>query len=741
MRVPSLAIYTFALLAAADLGSNALASTTPSPTQTPEAEATNLVVPVNSATPVATTSTQKLANANPVVPVNTATPELADAKVVVPVNSATPVATTSTQKLADAKVVVPVNSATPVSTTSTPKPADGNRVVVPVNSATTPPVRAIAAPETINTPQFTPTAQTPRATPTRAVNSSDLVVTATDVQVVGVTGELQQVAQNAISTRPGGDTSQSQLQKDVAAILETGLFADANVTTYAEKNGLRAVFQVSPVVVRSVQLSGAQVLTPAVANDIFKSQIGTQISPAAITQGVQQIKQWYEKNGYTLAQVIAVQPGRDGVLAIQVAEGIVGDVKVRFVDKEGNPTQGRTKEDFLLREIKLKSGQPFRVDVARGDLQQLYQLGLFENADVSLNGDPRKVDVTYELTEGKSRSVNVGGGYSDNSGLYGTLSYNDRNLGGTNQQLGGNLQVSPRDVQFDGKFSSPYRASNPDRLGYSVDAFRQRELSATFNEDVKLPNGDQVREGRFGGGVTVTRPVGDFQGSVGLNYTRTSIRDRDGNLSPVDELGNRLSYSGNGIDDKVALSAGVVQDRRDNPVNPSKGSLLSLSTEQSIPVGNGNILMNRLQANYSQYVPVNLIGNKNAEVLAFNVQGGTTIGNLPPYEAFNLGGINSVRGYGSGDVASGRSFVLASAEYRFPIYQPVGGVLFADFGSDLGSGDTVPGEPGTVRDKPGAGFGYGAGLRLSSPIGLIRADFGINNEGDSRLQFGIGQRF
>ena len=722
MRVPSLAIYTLAVLTAADLGSNALASTTP--TQTPEAEATNLVVPVNSATPVATTSTQKLADANPVVPVNTATP----------------VATTSTQKLADANPVVPVNTATPVSTTSTPKPADGNRVVVPVNSATTPPVRAIAAPETINTPQFTPTAQTPRATPTR-VNSSDLVVTATDVQVVGVTGELQQVAQNAISTRPGGDTSQSQLQKDVAAILETGLFADANVTTYAEKNGLRAVFQVSPVVVRSVQLSGAQVLTPTVANDIFKSQIGTKISPAAITQGVQQIKQWYEKNGYTLAQVIAVQPGRDGVLAIQVAEGIVGDVKIRFVDKEGNPTQGRTKEDFLLREIKLKSGQPFRVDVARGDLQQLYQLGLFDNVDVSLNGDPRKVDVTYELTEGKSRSVNVGGGYSDNSGLYGTLSYNDRNLGGTNQQLGGNLQVSPRDVQFDGKFSSPYRASNPDRLGYSVDAFRQRELSATFNEDVKLPNGDQVREGRFGGGVTVTRPVGDFQGSVGLNYTRTSIRDRDGNLSPVDELGNRLSYSENGIDDKVALTAGVVQDRRDNPVNPSKGSVLSLSTEQSIPVGNGNILMNRLQANYSQYVPVNLIGNKNAEVLAFNVQGGTTIGNLPPYEAFNLGGINSVRGYGSGDVASGRSFVLASAEYRFPIYQPVGGVLFADFGSDLGSGDTVPGEPGTVRDKPGAGFGYGAGLRLSSPIGLIRADFGINNQGDSRLQFGIGQRF
>jgi outer membrane protein insertion porin family len=151
--------------------------------------------------------------------------------------------------------------------------------------------------------------------------------------------------------------------------------------------------------------------------------------------------------------------------------------------------------------------------------------------------------------------------------------------------------------------------------------------------------------------------------------------------------------------------------------------------------------MNRLQANYSQYTPVNLLGSDKPEVLAFNVQGGTTIGDLPPYMAFNLGGVNSVRGYGTGDVASGRSYVLASAEYRIPVYKPVGAVLFADFASDLGSGDTVPGEPGVVRGKPGTGFGYGAGLRVDSPIGIIRADYGFNDKGDSQLQFGIGQRF
>jgi outer membrane protein insertion porin family len=92
-------------------------------------------------------------------------------------------------------------------------------------------------------------------------------------------------------------------------------------------------------------------------------------------------------------------------------------------------------------------------------------------------------------------------------------------------------------------------------------------------------------------------------------------------------------------------------------------------------------------------------------------------------------------------VGSGRSYVLASAEYRFPVVQSVGGVLFADFASDLGSGDTVLGNPAGVRNKPGIGFGYGAGVRFNSPLGLLRADYGMSDQGEGRLHFGIGQSF
>ena len=719
----AVAISTLALLAAGELNHQAIAS--PDVVSSiPEPEARSYVVPVE-ALPAQQPST---AVASPEVVV---TPEFAQV-------TQTPVSATASGLPIQSTPILAQSTRANTNVVVTTTPASTQPTRTPVNS-TNPPSGTTTTSTTINTQ-----AQATQ-TPARAVVSNDLAVTAIDVQVRGVTQELQQVVLNTISTRAGGSTSQSQLDSDVAAILNTGLFANARVSTSQSQDGLSVVYQVEPVILRSLQLSGNQVLTPAVANDFFKSQIGQPISPTAMRQGIQQLSQWYTNNGYALAQVLDAQPSRNGVVTIAVAEGVIGDINVRFLDKEGKPAKGRTREDFIKSELKLQPGQIFRVDVARQDLQQLYQLGLFDNANVSLNGDARNVDVTYELTERPARGVNVGGGYSGSTGVFGTISYKDQNLGGINQQLGLNVQVSGRDLQFNGNFTDPYRASNPDKPGYSVDVFRRRSVSTVFDDnfanDIEAEDYDEPNQGQFGAGVRLSKPIDDWQASVGLNYTRTSIRDDDGNIISVDALGKPLSFSGTGIDDLVTVSAGVTKDQRNNPVNPTQGSVLSLSTEQSIPVGNGNIFMNRVQANYSQYTPVDLLGGDKPEVLAFNVQGGTTIGDLPPYQAFNLGGINSVRGYGTGEVGSGRTYVLASAEYRVPLFNPVGAVLFADFASDLGTGDTVPGEPGIVRGKPGTGFGYGAGLRVDSPIGIIRADYGFTDQGDSQLQFGIGQRF
>lgn len=584
--------------------------------------------------------------------------------------------------------------------------------------------------------------------PVPPATSSDLVVSATEVQIVGANEELQQVIRGVIKTQAGGETSQTQLQKDVTAILQTGLFTNARVNSQSTPTGLTVEYQVEPVIVRSLQLSGANVLTYQIARERLEPQIGKVISPNGLKEAVQEINKWYADKGYKVARVMSIKPSPEGILSLNVAEGVVNEIKFRFVNEErkpvddkGKPVKGRTETKFLQQQIKLKPGQTYQESLVKEDLQKLYKTGLFQNVNVAFEGDATKLDVIYELKEIGARSINLGGNYSADQGIVGTLNYRDQNVGGVNDIFGVNLEVGARDFQFDSKFTSPYRETNPDSFGYSVNAFRKRGLSEILDGDVKLANGDRVREGRVGGSFSFQRPIDGWDTSLGLNYTRVSLRDHDGHVTPNDAKGNPLSFSGTGIDDLTTVSLTAIKDKRDNPLNPTQGSVLKLSTEQSIPIGEGNISMNRIKANYSQFTPVKLFDSKKPQVFALNLQAGTVLGDLPPYESFSLGGPNSVRGYDAGDVGSGRSYVLASAEYRFPIIQALGGVFFADFGSDLGSGDTVSGNPAGVRGKPGTGLGYGAGVRFDSPLGLIRADLGLNDQGESRVHFGIGQRF
>jgi len=434
------------------------------------------------------------------------------------------------------------------------------------------------------------------------------------------------------------------------------------------------------------------------------------------------------------------------------AEGVyVAEVKIRFVnsrgeavDKKGNPVEGRISEDFIRGEIELKPGDNYSQSVVRSDLQQLQQLGLFDKVTVSIEEVGTDINVIYNIQERSARSFGISASLSDDIGVAVPLSYTDRTFAPNPQRLEVELQPSLRGIQYDVEFVSPYLAA-PDRLGYSVRAFGDRRISEIFNKDIDLPNGNRVREIRMGGNLRFTRPLGDWQSTLGLNYTNISTRDRNLNIARRDELGNPLTFSGTGVDELYTISFGAMLDRRDNPFNPTSGSILGLSTEQSIPLGRGNIVSNRLLANYIQYVPVTLLGLSESEalpeMLAFNLQAGTVIGDLPPTEAFRLGGRNSVRTYDSGDIGSGRSYFLASGEYRFPVGRDVGGVIFVDFASDLGTGDNVLGKPASVRDKPGTGAGVGVGVRVRSGFGLIRLDMGVSDSGDLKFVLGTKQRF
>ena len=128
--------------------------------------------------------------------------------------------------------------------------------------------------------------------------------------------------------------------------------------------------------------------------------------------------------------------------------------------------------------------------------------------------------------------------------------------------------------------------------------------------------------------------------------------------------------------------------------------------------------------------------------IGFEFKAGTIFGDLPPYEAFCLGGASSVRGWNSCDLGVARNFGEATGEYRFPIWRLVSGVLFVDVGSDFGSQSNVPGKPGKILEKPGSGFSVGPGAVINTPVGPIRIEAATQDfSGNWRYNIGIGWKF
>ncbi|HBY80665.1 MAG TPA: hypothetical protein DEG47_27490 [Cyanobacteria bacterium UBA11148] len=435
----------------------------------------------------------------------------------------------------------------------------------------------------------------------------------------------------------------------------------------------------------------------------------------------------------------------------QLGDGaMIGEIQVRFVDENGQLTTGRTQPSIITREFELQPGDVYRTALAQEGLQRVRELEIVREAQLSL--EPTRVSnqvvmVVY-VEERSPFSISVVPGSSRAKGVFGVLRLRDRNVGGNAQTLALELEGGERTVGANLSFTDPWIAGDPNHTGYTLNVFTQRSPTDVFiggDHDIDLPNGNTPWVHRLGGGGEVFRPISsDWTAGVGLSYQRVSIRDQafTNEVEPVDELGNPLSFDHQGQDDLLTLNLSAIQDRRNDQDYPTQGSKLELGVDQSIPVGQGNILFNRLSGSYTQYIPVEFFGfSRGYQTFVFNLQGGTVIGELPPYEAFSLGGGSSVRGYQSGDVGSGRSFVQATAEYRFPVFSWLGGTLFADYATDLGSGDTVPGEPAEVRDKPGSGFGYGVGVRVRSPFGSVQVDFGFSDQGNSQLHFRVGERF
>ncbi|KGG14344.1 Outer membrane protein/protective antigen OMA87 [Prochlorococcus marinus str. SS51] len=296
--------------------------------------------------------------------------------------------------------------------------------------------------------------------------------------------------------------------------------------------------------------------------------------------------------------------------------------------------------------------------------------------------------------------------------------------------------------------------SNTSWFDYEGDSVLLKRSGAKFSFSRPLNGGDPFKKSPWavlwGMDFQKIRPI-DYSskdrpyGAVSANYTNNSASNKDVIC---------IAFNCAKENTLFGVRGAMTYNKLDNPRNPTSGNYLSLGSEQYVSIGENSPTFNRAKASYSYFIPIKWLklhkgcrpksGEKAScpQTLAFQLKAGTVVGDLPPYEAFCLGGSRSIRGWSSCDLAVSRAFGEASAEYRVPIWRMISGNVFIDGGTDLNTQKNVPGNPGKLLGKQGSGFSIGSGLSFNTPVGPLRIEAASKDlEGDWRYNVGFGWKF
>ena len=538
------------------------------------------------------------------------------------------------------------------------------------------------------------------------------------IEVAGAVNVKPETILAVTRLKPGDVWAQDKIRQDLFLIYELGLFSDVNADFTLIPEGVKVVYNVKEnPVLKGIVVEGAKKIAKEKLLPLITVKSGNVLNSKTLSDNLRAIEEYYKGQGYILAKTGDVNFSPAGILTIRINEGIVEDIQVK-----GN---SKTKTHVVVREMRIKKGQPFNTRDARRSMQKLYNLGFFEDVNLKLipGRQPGGTVVEVVIVEQKTGTFSIGGGYSASDGLVGIITVGDKNFRGT----GDTVQVH---WEFGGKTSTTGNYS----LSYKRPWIDNKETSLGFtvynmiNQYAEFkPDGDELStyDRRYSGfDVTLGRPVNDY-----LSHFITLKNRRDKYVEWVSGVNYQTDpdYS-NYIKDNFGLTRSIILSRvfdsRDSNTNPSEGARYSLAAELA-GLG-GDFTFNKYTLEARRYWKVG-----KTQVVAARGMMGYGTGAIPAMQKFSVGGMDTLRGYRDEQFKGNRMFA-STIEYRFPIARRVQAALFADIGNAWQS-DSFE----FIKDLK---TGIGMGIRLVTPFGPVRVDYANGSQG-GRTHFSFGGQF
>jgi len=440
---------------------------------------------------------------------------------------------------------------------------------------------------------------------------------------------------------------------------------------------------------------------------------------------------FYENAGYAYAEIL---PRTDKKMDEQIVNitFVIKKAQLVYFERINIAGNTKTRDKVIRRELPVIERGLYKGSRLKRGVRNIKRLEYFE--EVKINTKKGSADdlmiLDINVAEKPTGAFTFGGGYSSTENVFATGSITQRNFLGKGQRLSLEAQLGSRTTAFIFSFTEPWLFDIP--LSATIDLYNWEKSYDTYDTDT------------IGAGFKIGYPIFDFtRVSCGYSFSIADIQDLE--YDAADSL-----WDIEGENTTSSINTGIRYDSRDSTFNPQEGSEHSV-TIQYAGLG-GNIGFTKVNLETGWYIPgfwkfIYFLHGKSGFLWR------NTGGDLPDYERFYLGGINSLRGFDWEDLSpkttnvwgleseiGGVKFVQFNFELRCPLFGNAGmiGLLFFDTGDLYDTGEPV--RLGNLRESAGVGF------RWNSPMGPIRVEYGKvldPQEGESSggFEFSMGSAF
>lgn len=469
-----------------------------------------------------------------------------------------------------------------------------------------------------------------------------------------------------------------------------------------------------------------------------------------------EVQRLYSNYGYLYAEVDPVierQPGEDGDPPTVAVSWNIREGQPAFINEVRISGNTYTHEDVIRGQLSVLPGDIYSEDLIIQSYQRISGLGFFETPlplpDILPDPETGDVDVTFNVVERQTGSVNFGTSVGGSTGIAGFLGYDQPNLFG---------QAKSGSVQWEfGSFTRNFTArySDPSILGSrysgSLSLFSSSDRFFTFSEGRRQRTGAGLRFG-----IPLPFDIRNSTFNVGYSLSRTTYDEfEEGEVESLFSLPPGVQST---------FTVGLQRNTLDHPFFPTVGTRMELETALNGGILGGDGTFQKATLLGAWYVPVGQLGGGQPGsrpirmTLGLNVEAGSIFGDASrfPFDQFWMGGVQfglPLRGYEETTVTPsgviprdasdfplenriGNAYVRLSAEYAIRLNDNISLSTFYDAGNLW----RRPGEINPMRLVRGAGIG----VMLVTPFGPLGLDYAYGFDKPNpgwQLHFKFGQGF